>query len=56
MWKVESKPCNGLHFSGNVHGVKGTILYRKIGSLFTRRALALLCSLVPIVKILPHGA
>lgn len=56
MWKVRSKPCNSLHFSGNVHAVKGTILYRRTGSLFTRRALALLCNLVPIVKILPHGA
>ncbi|CAN8211218.1 unnamed protein product [Coccothraustes coccothraustes] len=24
MWKVESKPCNGLHFSVNVHAVKVT--------------------------------
>lgn len=56
MWKVESKPCNSLHSSGKVHAVKGTILYRRTGSLFIRRALALLCSLVPIVKILPRGA
>lgn len=54
--KVQSKPCNSLLFSGKVHVVKGTILYKRAGSLFTRRALALLCGLVTIVKILPHGA
>lgn len=54
--KVQSKPCNSLLFSGKVHVVKGTILYKRAGSLFTRRALAPLCGLVTIVKILPHGA
>lgn len=55
MWKVEYKPCNILHFSGNLHAVKGTILYRRTESLFSRRPLPLLCSDVSCKNLTPWG-